>query len=254
MPSDIIGVSGLRQGATATFRFTCPGRSSTTSSSPTRSTAPRPRTQSALLEAMSETSASPYDGRDARAAAAVHGRSATQNPYEFEGTYFLPENQLDRFLMRINLGYPAPDDEARIIRQQPARTTLRELEPVMSVEEIADLQTQVDAVRMDDALVDYVIALSSATRDNDDLQVGISPAAPSPSPRPRGRPPCSRTATTASRRTSSPTCFPCAPTASSARATCTPATPRRPAAWSSRCWRRCRARRDRAARAPWTPG
>ena len=85
-----------------------------------------PRTQSSLLEAMSETSIS------------VDGQShelpqpfllvATQNPYEFEGTYFLPENQLDRFLMRISLGYPAPDDEARIIEQQLARTTLAALE------------------------------------------------------------------------------------------------------------------------------
>jgi MoxR-like ATPase len=100
---------------------------------------------------------------------------ATQNPYEFEGTYFLPENQLDRFLMRISLGYPAPDDEARIILKQPARTTLAHLEPVMSSEEVLDLQRQTDAVRLEQSLVDYVIALAAATRENDDLQVGVSP-------------------------------------------------------------------------------
>lgn len=132
-----------------------------------------PRTQSALLEAMSETSIS-VDGQ-------VHPLPqpfmvlATQNPYEFEGTYFLPENQLDRFLMRINLGYPAPDDEARIIQMQPARTTLTRLEPVMTAEEVRELQEQVDGVRLDRALVEYIITLASATRENDDLQIGVSP-------------------------------------------------------------------------------
>merc|ERR1711965_788148 len=79
-----------------------------------------PRTQSSMLEAMSEATVS-AEGR-------MHELPrpfmvvATQNPYEFEGTYFLPENQLDRFLMRIGLGYPSPDDEARILDVQPART------------------------------------------------------------------------------------------------------------------------------------
>ena len=132
-----------------------------------------PRTQSALLEAMSETTVS-VDG-------VVHQLpqpfmvAATQNPYEFEGTYFLPENQLDRFLMRISLGYPAPDDEARIIKVQPARTSLTKLEPVMSAEEVIALQERVDRVQMDQALVDYIILLVSATRENDDLQIGVSP-------------------------------------------------------------------------------
>ncbi|MDY7109899.1 MAG: MoxR family ATPase [Planctomycetota bacterium] len=132
-----------------------------------------PRTQSALLEAMSETAVS------------VEGQShplpqpfmlvATQNPYEFEGTYFLPENQLDRFLMRISLGYPAPDDESRIIRQEPARTTLAALTPAMTADEVMTLQAAADEVRLDQALVDYIIALADATRENDDLQVGVSP-------------------------------------------------------------------------------
>jgi MoxR-like ATPase len=131
-----------------------------------------PRTQSALLEAMSDQQVS-VDGE-------THNLPqpfmvvATQNPYEFEGTYFLPENQLDRFLMRINLGYPAPDDESRIINRQPARTTLVSLEPVMDAEQVVALQERVDQVKMDQALVDYVIALSSATRENEDLQIGLS--------------------------------------------------------------------------------
>ena len=100
---------------------------------------------------------------------------ATQNPYEFEGTYFLPENQLDRFMMRIGLGYPAPDDEARILQKQPARTTLTTLEPVMSDVQVRELQDHVDRVDTDRSLVEYVIALAAATRENDDLQVGVSP-------------------------------------------------------------------------------
>ncbi len=171
MPSDIIGVT-VYERESGEFQFR-PGpvfRNVIVADEINRTT---PRTQSALLEAMSETSIS-VDG---------HSYSlpqpfmvvATQNPYEFEGTYFLPENQLDRFLMRISLGYPAPDDEARIIRQQPARTLLTALEPVMSGEDVIVMQKHVDDVKMDDALVEYVISLAAATRGNDDLQVGVSP-------------------------------------------------------------------------------
>ena len=132
-----------------------------------------PRTQSALLEAMSETSIS-VDGVSYPLPQPFMV-TATQNPYEFEGTYFLPENQLDRFLMRINLGYPAPDDESRIIQKQPARTTLTKLQPVMTSQQVIDLQERTDQVRLDRALVDYIIALAGATRENDDLQIGVSP-------------------------------------------------------------------------------
>ncbi|HAC09894.1 MAG: AAA domain-containing protein [Phycisphaeraceae bacterium] len=132
-----------------------------------------PRTQSAMLEAMSEGQVS--------AEGAMHPLPdpfmviATQNPYEFEGTYFLPENQLDRFLMRINLGYPAPDDEVRILDVQPARTTLKALDPVLTREEVLALQAATDAVRLDRSLADYIIALATATREDGDLRVGLSP-------------------------------------------------------------------------------
>jgi len=132
-----------------------------------------PRTQSALLEAMNESTVS-VDGQ-IMPLPEPFMVVATQNPYEFEGTYFLPENQLDRFLMRISLGYPAPDDEARVIEQQPARTALNRLEPVLTAEELVELQHQVDRIAMDRTLVDYIIALAQATRHNDDLQIGISP-------------------------------------------------------------------------------
>tara|TARA_B100000674_G_C37840412_1_gene914985 strand:- start:82 stop:1014 length:933 start_codon:yes stop_codon:yes gene_type:complete len=132
-----------------------------------------PRTQSALLEAMNEESVS-IDGTT-RSLPQPFIVIATQNPYEFEGTYPLPENQLDRFLMRFGLGYPAPSDEARIVVNQPARSQLKSLEPVVDGEEIVELQRRVDAVRIDQSLVDYILQLVTVTREHDDLLIGISP-------------------------------------------------------------------------------
>lgn len=171
LPADITGVSIYRKD-TEDFEFR-PGpifASIVLCDEINRTT---PRTQSAMLEAMSENTVT--------AEGHIHDLPdpfmvvATQNPYEFEGTYFLPENQLDRFLMRINLGYPAPSDEARILLQQPSRKVLQDLQPVLTGEEIIALQNEVDAVRITDSLVQYVIELVSATRVSEDLQVGVSP-------------------------------------------------------------------------------
>ncbi len=132
-----------------------------------------PRTQSALLEAMNEATVS-MDGH-------VHELEqpfmvvATQNPYEFEGAYLLPESQLDRFLMRLHLGYPAPDDEARVLTQRPGGKSLHELPAVISKDEMIDLQNRVDAVELDSSLTDYIVALAGATREDDEIQVGLSP-------------------------------------------------------------------------------
>jgi MoxR-like ATPase len=100
---------------------------------------------------------------------------ATQNPYEFEGTYLLPENQLDRFLMRTRLGYPEPEVEARVLDQRPASQMLPQLEPVMSKAEVIALQAHVDKVRLDESLVNYIITLANATRRHEELLVGLSP-------------------------------------------------------------------------------
>lgn len=132
-----------------------------------------PRTQTALLEAMNEATVS-IDGK-------VHMLDqpfmvvATQNPYEFEGTYLLPENQLDRFLMRTRLGYPSPKDEARVLDLRPANHTLPTLEPVLHKSDVVKLQAEVDEVRLDQTLVEYIISLANATRSHPDLQVGLSP-------------------------------------------------------------------------------
>ena len=132
-----------------------------------------PRTQSALLEAMNEAQVS-IDGHT-RKLLEPFLVIATQNPFEFEGTYFLPESQLDRFLMRISLGYPSAEDEARVLALDPSRTELANLKPVITAQELVDLQQKVDAIQIDPALLDYVVQIATATRNNDQLQIGVSP-------------------------------------------------------------------------------
>jgi MoxR-like ATPase len=132
-----------------------------------------PRTQSALLEAMNEAQVS-IDGHTRRLLDPFLV-IATQNPFEFEGTYFLPESQLDRFLMRIGLGYPSPADEARVLTLDPRRTALADLKPVMTSQQLVELQQKADDVSVDGALVDYVVAIANATRHHEQLQIGVSP-------------------------------------------------------------------------------
>jgi MoxR-like ATPase len=171
LPSDVTGTSVFRQDA-GSFEFReGPIFANVVLADEINRTTPR--TQAAMLEAMSDATVS-AEGR-VMPLPQPFLVVATQNPYEFEGTYFLPENQLDRFLMRLSLGYPSPDDEARILQKQPARTALPDLRPVMSAEEVLELQRAVDRVRLDQALVDYIIAIASGTRNSEDLQVGLSP-------------------------------------------------------------------------------
>jgi MoxR-like ATPase len=170
LPSDITGVNILdRTSADFTFRQGPIFNNIVVADEINRTT---PRTQSALLEAMGENSVT-IDG-ETRALPSPFMVIATQNPYEFEGTYVLPENQLDRFLMRIHLGYPSADDESRVIKQQPARTSLQELQPLMPTQDIEEAQRSVDKIKLADSLVNYIIALSTASRQSEDLQVGIS--------------------------------------------------------------------------------
>jgi MoxR-like ATPase len=132
-----------------------------------------PRTQSALLEAMNEAQVS-LDGVT-RKLIQPFMVIATQNPFEFEGTYFLPESQLDRFLMRLHLGYPGPEDEARVLDLDPSRTTLGELKPVMTSADLLELQARVPKVKLDPALTEYVVRIVTATRSHEQLQIGVSP-------------------------------------------------------------------------------
>jgi MoxR-like ATPase len=99
---------------------------------------------------------------------------ATQNPTEFHGTFPLPESQLDRFLMRISIGYPDADAEREIL---VSRTTADELRPVMTAEEVVRAQDAVDEVRVDPALVQYVLEIAAATRRSAAIVLGTSPRA-----------------------------------------------------------------------------
>ncbi|MEM9082084.1 MAG: AAA family ATPase [Planctomycetota bacterium] len=132
-----------------------------------------PRTQSALLEAMSEGQVS-IEGKELPLEPPFMV-VATQNPLSFEGTYPLPENQLDRFLMRLTVGYPNPEAEARVLDQRPADNALKSITPVMSAAEILSLQHAADQVRLDASLREYMIAIATASRNHDELAIGISP-------------------------------------------------------------------------------
>jgi MoxR-like ATPase len=131
-----------------------------------------PRTQSALLEAMSEQQVS-IDGRT-RPLEAPFLVLATQNPFEFEGTYPLPESQLDRFLMRLAVGYPDRAAERNILLQHRAGEPVDHLQPVIGVAEVLALQAKVRVVRVEPALADYVLDLTEATRKHPEVTLGAS--------------------------------------------------------------------------------
>ena len=131
-----------------------------------------PKTQSALLEAMAEASVT-VDG-------ATHALPqpffvvATQNPVEHAGTNPLPESQLDRFHMRLSVGYPDTEDEAAVLREDPGRAVLPTLEPVIDGNAIAQLQHTVDATKVVDAVIDYLLAIVQGTRDHESVWIGAS--------------------------------------------------------------------------------
>jgi MoxR-like ATPase len=132
-----------------------------------------PRTQSSLLEAMSENQVS-VDGIS-HPLPAPFIVIATQNPVEYEGTYPLPESQLDRFLMRVAIGYPSANDELRILDSQKRRHPLETLGAVMTGAEVEDIRRTTREVAVEDSVAQYVLDLVSATRASDFLDVGSSP-------------------------------------------------------------------------------
>ena len=131
-----------------------------------------PRTQSALLEAMSERQVS-ADGQT-RALPEPFMVIATQNPVEFEGTYPLPESQLDRFLLRISVGYPGQDVELEVLKTHRSGEPVDELEPALDCAQVNGLRRAVREVEVDEAIGRYLLAVVEATRRCDDLHVGIS--------------------------------------------------------------------------------
>lgn len=134
-----------------------------------------PKTQSALLEAMSESNVSIEDRTYPLPQPFIV--IATQNPIEHHGTYPLPESQLDRFLIRIRMGYPGNEDEKEILRSGIDFNSADELIPVVSAEEIISVQHMVEQVRVEDVLLDYLMAIVNATRKSEYLDLGMSPRA-----------------------------------------------------------------------------
>jgi MoxR-like ATPase len=131
-----------------------------------------PRTQSALLEAMSEGQCS-VDGQTFKLPRPFLV-IATQNPFEFEGTYSLPESQLDRFLLRLSMGYPGRADERRVLSSHRDGEPVQELEPVIECEQVGALQDAVRAIAVEDSVSEYLLDIVHRTRDADELRVGVS--------------------------------------------------------------------------------
>ncbi|MCG8591008.1 MAG: MoxR family ATPase [Proteobacteria bacterium] len=132
-----------------------------------------PKSQSALLEAMSDRSGT-VDG-------VTHALPdpflvvATQNPLEHHGTHPLPESQLDRFLMRLAIGYPEPEFEAAVLREDPATNTLPSLEPVLTLDELRGVQRAALQIKFDDGITSDLLALVQETREHESLHLGVSP-------------------------------------------------------------------------------
>ena len=171
LPSDILGVSVY---STKTGEFTFkPGPIFSNVVLADEINRTTPRTQSALLEAMSEGQVT-VDG-----VTHVLERPflvlATQNPFEFEGTYLLPENQLDRFMMRVRIGYPSMVHEQQILDSQRLSHPLKSLRPALSAARVVALQELSRHVRIAEPLSRYILQLVAATRAREQLRAGVSP-------------------------------------------------------------------------------
>ena len=171
LPSDVIGISVFNP-ATQQFEFK-PGPIFANIIVADEINRTTPKTQSALLEAMNESQVT-VDNH-------THPLPkpflvlATQNPIEHHGTYPLPESQLDRFLMRIRMGYPARESEKEIIRNHSAAGAVEQLVPLMDAADVAAMQETVSRVKVDDSLLDYALEIIERTRQTEQLSLGVSP-------------------------------------------------------------------------------
>ncbi|HUS18604.1 MAG TPA: MoxR family ATPase [Terriglobales bacterium] len=171
LPSDVLGIS-IYSSLEQKFEFK-PGPVFTNVLLADEINRTTPKTQSALLESMSENQVT------------VDGQShplpqpflviATQNPVEHHGTYPLPESQMDRFLMRVKMGYPEAKSEREILRATAGAARLDDMRSVLSGNDITTMQTEVEGVRVDDSLVDYALAIVAKTRDSEYFSLGVSP-------------------------------------------------------------------------------
>ncbi|MEO5860169.1 MAG: MoxR family ATPase [Pyrinomonadaceae bacterium] len=132
-----------------------------------------PKTQSALLEAMAEEQVT-IDGVS-RHLPRPFMVVATQNPSEHHGTYPLPESQLDRFMLRLQMGYPSIENERQILRDRATANPIDAIKPVLTETDVLELQSRVARVRVDDVLADYLLQIVDATRRSEVLELGVSP-------------------------------------------------------------------------------
>jgi len=171
LPSDVTGVTIFNQ-ASRTFEFH-PGGVFANIVVADEINRASPKTQSALLEVMEE--------RQVSIDAATHSVPrpfmvvATQNPIEMDGTYRLPEAQLDRFLMRISIGYPSPADEVAILSGHDRGRSISDLRPVVAMEQVEAMIAHVAQVHVAESVQEYIVALSEATRVLPEVRLGVSP-------------------------------------------------------------------------------
>ncbi|MBA3740930.1 MAG: MoxR family ATPase [Chloroflexi bacterium] len=171
LPSDVTGMSIFNQ-KTAEFEFR-PGPIMAQVVLADEINRATPKTQSALLECMEERQAT------------IDGVSypmpspflviATQNPIEYEGTFALPEAQLDRFMLRLRLGYPKPMEEIVILDEQKRRHPLEQVDQVLGLDELREMQAAIKEVYVDQAVAEYIVRLVHATREHPDVYLGASP-------------------------------------------------------------------------------
>ncbi|HZI18983.1 MAG TPA: MoxR family ATPase [Pyrinomonadaceae bacterium] len=171
LPSDVIGLSVYDEQARA-FEFK-PGPIFANVVLADEINRTTPKTQSALLEAMGEGHVT-VEGTTYRLPVPFVVL-ATQNPVEHHGTYPLPESQVDRFMLRVRIGYPDFEIEKEILRDRERGDPLEALRPVLSAAEVVELQRAVHAVAVDDVLVDYLMRVAAATRASETLDLGVSP-------------------------------------------------------------------------------
>ncbi len=172
LPSDVVGVQVYNQ-KTMEFQYR-PGPVMANIVLADEINRTSPKTQSSLLEAMEEHQLT-VDG-ETRPLPEPFMVLATQNPIEYEGTFPLPEAQLDRFLLRLQIGYPSPQHEVEIIRtQEHGKHPLDNLQQVLSIDELQSIQKEAANVTLSDSLAAYIVELCNRTRSNSSLYLGASP-------------------------------------------------------------------------------
>ena len=171
LPSDVLGIS-IYSPIEQRFEFK-PGPIFTNILLADEINRTTPKTQSALLEAMNEGQVTV--DTQCHTLPQPFLVIATQNPIEHHGTYPLPESQLDRFLMRVLMGYPEGDAERAILRAEAGAAQLESIRPVLSGEEVVAMQQEVNQVRVDDSLVSYTLEIVRRTRESEYLSLGVSP-------------------------------------------------------------------------------